>query len=138
MNVEAVQGSHDRVCVDSLTKVGKGQAAERALLIEMVIEGIRGRNGQRCLEKRGQSVRQGRTAGGTYNDIKEGFAFYIERYVLDDDGSGYNLIIGALARSGGSYGGDEVTHRRGATRGRKVRIVVGGKRTIFGDGRRVI
>ena len=51
LNVEAIQGSDDGICVGSLAEVGKGQAAEGALLIEMVIEGIWGRNRQRCLER---------------------------------------------------------------------------------------
>lgn len=74
----------------------------------------------------------------THDDIKEGFAFDVERYVLDDNSSGYNLVIGILTRSGRGYGGNEMTHRGRATRGRKVGMVVGGKRTIFWDGYGVV
>lgn len=62
----------------------------------------------------------------TYDDIKEGFAFDVERYIFDDNSSGYNLVIGILTRCGRSYGrGNKMTHRWGTTRGRKIRIVVG-------------
>ena len=53
LHIEAIQGGDDGIGVGSLAEVGKGQAAERALLIEMVVEGIRSRNGQGCLEMTG-------------------------------------------------------------------------------------
>lgn len=75
----------------------------------------------------------------THDDIKEGFTFDVERYVLDDNSSGYNLVIEALAGGGRDDGTlTKDTHGRGTTRGGKVGIIVGRKRTIFGDGRRVI
>ena len=61
----------------------------------------------------------------TYDDIKEGFAFHVERYVLDDYSSGYNFVIWILARRRRPHGRDERAHGRGTTRRRKVRIVVG-------------
>ena len=58
LNIEAVEGSDDRVCVDRLAEVGKGEAAEGALLVEMVVEGIGGGNRERSLG--GKRVRMGR------------------------------------------------------------------------------
>lgn len=36
----------------------------------------------------------------TYDDVEQSLAFYIERYVLDDDGGGYDLVL--LSRIGRS------------------------------------
>ncbi len=69
---------------------------------------------------------------GTDNYVKERLAFYIEWYVLDYDGSGYNVFVCPQSawRRWTEVGSDDVAHRRRAPRRRKVRIVVGGQRAI--------
>ena len=49
----------------------------------------------------------------TDNDIKERLAFYVEWYVLDDDGGGYNLVVQARS-SWGEGRGEGVAHGGGA------------------------
>ena len=50
----------------------------------------------------------------TNNDIKERLAFYVEWYVLDDDGGGYNLVVQA-GGSWGEGGGKGMAHGGGAS-----------------------
>jgi hypothetical protein len=76
----------------------------------------------------------------TDDDIKEGFAFDVERDILDYNSGGYNFVVNILAKRGGLYGSCsggstvkgrvEMTHWGRASRGRKVRVVVGRQRTM--------
>lgn len=54
--------------------------------------------------------------GATDNDIEERFAFYIEWYVLDDDRSGYNLVVHARRPWGDARGHHLVAHDRRVSR----------------------
>lgn len=47
----------------------------------------------------------------TYDDIKERFTFDVERYVLDYNGGGYNLIFTVLGGGRRCDRRGEVTHR---------------------------
>ena len=49
LDLESVEGCDDGICVHGLAEVGKGEAAEGALLVEVVVEGVGGGDGQRCL-----------------------------------------------------------------------------------------
>jgi hypothetical protein len=51
LDIKSIEGGDDSIGINSLAEVGKGKAAEGALLIEMIIEGIRGGDGQRRLSK---------------------------------------------------------------------------------------
>ena len=53
LNVKPIQGNDDGISIGSLTEIGKGQATEGALLVQVVVERIRGGDGQRrlCEEK---------------------------------------------------------------------------------------
>ena len=78
-----------------------------------------------------RDVSGGRCEDGrrTYDDIKERFPFDVERYVLDDDGGGYDLIVADLGR-----GGDGEGTQGGRATGRgEIRVVVWGEGAIFGD-----
>jgi hypothetical protein len=45
LNVKPIKGNNDGISIGSLAEIGEGQAAEGALLVKMVVESIRGRNG---------------------------------------------------------------------------------------------
>ena len=51
----------------------------------------------------------------TYDDVKESFAFDVERYVFNYNSGGYNLVIGVVVgysrRDGGRL---KVSHRGGS------------------------
>jgi hypothetical protein len=51
LDVEAVEGHDDCVSVSCLAEIGKCQAAESTLLVKVVVEGVRGRDRQGCLQK---------------------------------------------------------------------------------------
>lgn len=70
--------------------------------------------------------------GAAYDDVKESFAFHVERDVLYNDCSGYNLVVINRARSGRSDGGIFVRQGWGASGGREIRrIIIWGKRAII-------
>lgn len=46
LDIEAIEGSDDGICVYGLAEIGKGQAAEGTLLVKMIVERIRGRDRQ--------------------------------------------------------------------------------------------
>jgi hypothetical protein len=69
----------------------------------------------------------------TYNYIEKSLTFYIERYILDDDGSWNDFIVwicGNSTRRLRRPNGRIDMDKRGRTAsGRKVRVVVGRKRS---------
>ena len=74
----------------------------------------------------------------TDNDIKERLAFYVEWYVLDDDGGGYNLVV-LTGCAWGDGRGENVAHGGRASRGREVGIIVGGEgAVVWLDGRAIV
>lgn len=52
LNIEAIQGGDDGIGITWLAEVGKGETTEGASLIKVVVEGVRGRNRERFLQKR--------------------------------------------------------------------------------------
>jgi hypothetical protein len=66
LDVEAVQRGDDRVRVGRLAEVGEGEPAEGAGLVEVVVERVRGRDGERCLwvERSGAPSARGGRKGG--------------------------------------------------------------------------
>jgi hypothetical protein len=69
-----------------------------------------------------------------YNYIKKSFTFYIERYILNDDGGWNYFIVRLLWRnSAGRLRRPwiDIDKRGGTASGRKIRIVVGRKRSPF-------
>ena len=49
LHVEPVEGGDDGVSVNCLTEISEGEPAELARLVEVVVERVRRRNGQRRL-----------------------------------------------------------------------------------------
>lgn len=46
LDIETIQSDNDRVCISRLTKISESQATEGSLLIEMIIESVRCRDGK--------------------------------------------------------------------------------------------
>jgi len=105
LHIKAVQGRNDGICIRGLPKIGKGETPERARLIQVVIECIRGWNGQGS------------------DDVQKSLAFDIKRDVFDDNGRGYNLVVRNLIGSGNTWGSIDVWERRRASTRRQIRII---------------
>ena len=68
----------------------------------------------------------------TYYYIEKSLTFYIERYILNDDGGWDYFIVWLLSSDGAGWvrradGGIDIHKRGGTASGRKIRVVVGRK-----------
>ena len=69
-----------------------------------------------CISIHGLCMAQQAGKKDTYDDVEQSLAFYIERYVLDDDGGGYDLVVPLLSGSGREGGRHLLQRGRTASR----------------------
>ena len=106
LDVEAVEGGDDGICIGGVAEVCKSEATKSTCLVEMIVEGIGKGDAQRLLEDRIR-MRKKREKKRTNHDREESFAGDIERNILDDDGRRDDFVdVGRVRR--------ECGHRRRA------------------------